>query len=145
MCHLAYRQLACLQRLTCTSNTAKPKYRCPGCSSRTCSLPCYKRHQQRSQCTGKRDPTKYVKKSHLATPAGLDHDFNFLTSIERGLEKAERKVNGEGLGALPPEVRKAARKREVSDRQYAAVGVTVIRAPKGLSRERENGTYLNSK
>lgn len=30
------------------------KYRCPGCSIRTCALPCVKAHKQRTSCTGKR-------------------------------------------------------------------------------------------
>ncbi|PSN59788.1 hypothetical protein BS50DRAFT_614455 [Corynespora cassiicola Philippines] len=104
-----------LSGLCSICNTTKFKYRCPGCDARTCSLPCYKRHQQWAQCSGKRDPTKFVKKSQLATPAGIDHDFNFLTGVERGLEKAEHT-------------------------HYAAAGVEVIRAPKGLSRQKENKT-----
>jgi hypothetical protein len=111
------------------SNTASFKYRCPGCSARTCSLPCYKRHQQWAQCNGKRDPAKFVKKSQLATPAGIDHDYNFLTSIERGLEKARRAAKG----------------RQASDQHFAVAGVAVIRAPKGLSRQKDNKTHQNKK
>jgi hypothetical protein len=130
--------------LTILSNTSRSKYRCPGCATRTCSLPCYKRHQQWAQCTGKRDATRYVKKSQLATPAGIDHDFNFLTSVERGLEKADRHVSDKGLGAATaPHTR--LRKGEPSDQRYAAAGVTVVRAPKGLSRQRENDTHWSNK
>jgi len=123
-----------------TSNITRSKYRCPGCDARTCSLECYKRHQSRALCTGKRDPAKFIKKSQLVTPAGIDHDFNFITSVERGLERAEREVNGRGLGAAP-EVRKEARRGEVSARDFSAAGVTVVRAPKGLSRQKENKTH----
>ncbi|KAF2189472.1 hypothetical protein K469DRAFT_658334 [Zopfia rhizophila CBS 207.26] len=133
-----------LSDLCSICNNNKSKYRCPGCAARTCSLPCYKRHQQWVQCTGKRDPTKYVKKSQLATPAGVDHDFNFITSIERGLDRAERDVNARGLAATN-EVRTRPRKGQVTDRHFEAVGVKVIRAPKGLSRQKENTTHRNSK
>uniref|UniRef100_A0A8C8SKI3 Zinc finger HIT-type containing 3 n=1 Tax=Pelusios castaneus TaxID=367368 RepID=A0A8C8SKI3_9SAUR len=31
-----------------------PRYRCPGCRDRYCSVPCYKKHKE--QCTPKQDP-----------------------------------------------------------------------------------------
>jgi hypothetical protein len=120
------------------SNVAKSKYRCPGCSARTCSLPCYKRHQQWAQCTGKRDPTKYVKRSQLATPAGIDHDFNFLSGIERDLDRAEKAVDEKLQSQATPT---QPQQTQSLDRQLAAVGIHVIRAPKGLSRQRENKTH----
>ncbi|KAF2638015.1 HIT finger domain-containing protein [Massarina eburnea CBS 473.64] len=124
-----------LSDLCSICNTTKFKYRCPGCAARTCSLPCYKRHQQWAQCNGKRDPTKFVKKSQLETPAGIDHDFNFLTGIERGLEKAARSVEGTSSGTASD-----LRHRRPVDQRLAATGVTVIRAPKGLSRQKDNKT-----
>jgi hypothetical protein len=131
-------------RLTITSNKESPKYRCPGCDARTCSLPCYKRHRQRTLCSGKRDPTKYVKRNELATPAGIDHDFNFITGVERGLDRLERDRTERGLGT-PANVRTASRKTEAIDRQSAAAGITVIRAPKGLSRRRDNKTRVSNR
>ncbi|KAF1968398.1 hypothetical protein BU23DRAFT_541392 [Bimuria novae-zelandiae CBS 107.79] len=135
---------ALLSDLCSICNTAKFKYRCPGCSARTCSLPCYKRHQQWAQCNGKRDPTKFVKKSQLATPAGIDHDFNFLTSIDRGLEKAEKQVDAHDLGSRS-DPRHGTQVGQPIDQHFAAAGVTVIRAPRGLTRQKENKTHRNSK
>ncbi|KAK7193798.1 hypothetical protein DPSP01_011852 [Paraphaeosphaeria sporulosa] len=135
---------ALLSDLCSICNTAQFKYRCPGCSARTCSLPCYKRHQQWAQCNGKRDPTKFVKKSQLATPAGIDHDYNFLTGIERGLEKAEKQLQGQGLGSRP-DPRRHGQGRLASDEHFAEAGVTVIRAPKGLSRQKDNKSHRNKK
>ncbi|KAF2018926.1 hypothetical protein BU24DRAFT_458654 [Aaosphaeria arxii CBS 175.79] len=133
-----------LSDLCSSCNVNQPKYRCPGCAARTCSLPCYKRHQQRAQCTGKRDPTKFVKKSQLATPAGIDHDFNFLTGIERDLKKAESDVQ-ERLPSVSGDPRRSAPKGLVTDKRLADAGVTVFRAPKGLTRQRENKTHLSGK
>ncbi|KAJ4354415.1 Box C/D snoRNA accumulation [Didymosphaeria variabile] len=133
---------ALLSDLCSICNTVQFKYRCPGCSARTCSLPCYKRHQQWAQCDGKRDPTKFVKKSQLATPAGIDHDYNFLTGIERGLEKAEKQLEDPGLGSNP-DPRRDAKGRQPTDQHFAGAGVTVIRAPKGLSRQKDNKTHKN--
>ncbi|RWW24342.1 hypothetical protein GW17_00011373 [Ensete ventricosum] len=41
------------------------KYRCPGCSILTCSLPCVKSHKERTSCTGKRNRTEFVRLSHF--------------------------------------------------------------------------------
>ena len=75
----------------------------------------------------------------MATPAGIDHDFNFLTGIERGLEKAERNVNEIGLGGTS-EIQTAPRKGLVTRNNFEAVGVNVIRAPNGMTRQKENKT-----
>ncbi|EOA82183.1 Box C/D snoRNA accumulation [Exserohilum turcicum] len=126
------------------SNANKFKYRCPGCEARTCSLPCYKRHQQWAQCSGRRDPAKFVKKAQLLTPAGIDHDYNFLSGIERDLDKAER-IAASATAAAPSD--------GLSNRQRAGVayaklesaaGVNIIRAPQGLSRQRENKSHLSA-
>lgn len=42
----------------CESNLSK--YKCPGCSICSCSLPCVKAHKQRTGCTGKRNQTQFV-------------------------------------------------------------------------------------
>jgi hypothetical protein len=134
-------------KLTRASNTNKYKYRCPGCSARTCSLPCYKRHQQWAQCSGQRDPTKFVKKSQLVTPAGIDHDFNFLTGIERDIEKAERELTESNNGnSVAPRSwsQSQSHKGQTNYQQLEASGVKVIRAPKGLSRQKENKSHRSS-
>ncbi|KAJ4367299.1 Box C/D snoRNA accumulation [Neocucurbitaria cava] len=101
---------------------------------------------QWAQCSGQRDPTKFVKKSQLVTPAGIDHDFNFLTGIERNLEKAERTVNATSLGA-PSDPQPKSRNQPGGTpygRLEAAAGVQIIRAPKGMSRQKENKSHPSS-
>ncbi|PKY00065.1 hypothetical protein P168DRAFT_276491 [Aspergillus campestris IBT 28561] len=152
-----------------------PKYRCPRCSTRTCSLPCSKRHKLWSQCSGVRDPAAYLRRADLATPSAFDRDFNFLTGIERGLERAERDVDRRDLAApaVPSGVDPAVvgldgegegvegggvKRRRVGDHAFALAkgegaflnnaknaGVVVIRAPKGLSRRRENASKWNTR
>ncbi|GKV30976.1 hypothetical protein SLEP1_g39729 [Rubroshorea leprosula] len=41
------------------------KYKCPGCSLHSCSLPCVKAHKQRTGCNGKRNMTKFVPLSEF--------------------------------------------------------------------------------
>ncbi|KAJ9149858.1 Box C/D snoRNA protein 1 [Pleurostoma richardsiae] len=69
-----------------------PKYTCPRCAQRTCSLACARRHKAWASCSGVRDPTAYVPASRLRTPAGVDHDYNFLSAIERARERRQKEV-----------------------------------------------------
>ncbi|KAH6615287.1 HIT finger domain-containing protein [Boeremia exigua] len=129
-----------LSSLCSVCNVNESKYKCPGCSARTCSLPCVKRHKQWAQCSGKRDPTKYVKKSELATPAGIDHDYNFLSGIERDLERSEASVTEKGLD-VGLNTRPKGDQAQAMGFHFAAAGVNMLRAPKGMSRSKENKTH----
>ncbi|KAF4154373.1 hypothetical protein CNMCM8927_009364 [Aspergillus lentulus] len=152
-----------------------PKYRCPRCSTRTCSLPCSRRHKLWSQCSGVRDPAAYLKRSELATESAFDRDFNFITKIERSLERAEREAEDRGiplsgttaadpavlgleheLGQDGPDA-DAGRKRKRPEqggfvkgeagflRGAQNAGVRVIRAPRGMSRNKANASKWNPK
>ncbi|KAG9186546.1 hypothetical protein G6011_09654 [Alternaria panax] len=133
-----------LSELCSICHSDKFKYKCPGCGARTCSLPCYKRHQQNAQCSGKRDPTRFVKKSDLVTPKGIDHDYNFLSGIERNLQKAER-VAGATAESTPQDGLSSRQRAGVSysKLEYAA-GVKIIQAPKGMSRQKENKSHMSA-
>ncbi|KAF1911855.1 hypothetical protein BDU57DRAFT_523909 [Ampelomyces quisqualis] len=137
-----------LSDLCSICNTTASKYCCPGCSARTCSLPCYKRHQQWAQCSGRRDPTKFVKKSQLVTPAGIDHDFNFLTGIERDIEKAEKGLQEGGdrtsTSAQSWSQAQSTRKGQTNYEHLESASVKVIRAPRGLSRQKENKSHRSN-
>ncbi|EAW13253.1 zinc finger HIT domain-containing protein [Aspergillus clavatus NRRL 1] len=148
-----------------------PKYRCPRCSTRTCSLPCSRRHKLWSQCSGVRDPAAYLRRSELATDSAFDRDFNFITSIERGLERAERDAENRGIAVnagvsadpavtgLESEVvgDEAGRKRKRPAegglvkgetgflRGAQNAGVQVIRAPRGMSRNKANASRWHPK
>ncbi|GME50808.1 putative hit finger domain protein [Neofusicoccum parvum] len=118
-------------------NRNPPKYRCPRDSVRTCSLPCYKRHQQWAQCSGKRDPAAFVRRSELATPRGIDHDYNFLTGIERGLQRADDDAEARGH-----EGRKYAQAQAKLQRYLQSNRIIVDRAPVGMSRQKTNSTRV---
>ncbi|KAL4756466.1 zinc finger HIT domain-containing protein [Aspergillus foveolatus] len=163
-----------------------PKYRCPRCSTRTCSLPCTRRHKLWSQCSGVRDPAAYLRRTELATESAFDRDFNFITSIERRLERASRDAENRGVvvdgrqGVREPGIvgldedelgqddvmdgRKRKRagpgagngighgferglaKGEAGFLKRAAeAGVRVIKAPKGMSRAKMNGSRWHTK
>lgn len=81
-----------LNTLCSICHTSTPKYTCPGCNSHTCSLACNKKHKAWANCAGKRDPTAYMPAAKLKTPAGVDHDYNFLSAIERERERNQREI-----------------------------------------------------
>ncbi|KAL7902465.1 hypothetical protein HDV63DRAFT_19141 [Trichoderma sp. SZMC 28014] len=163
-----------LTSLCAICHTSVPQYKCPRCNIRTCSLACVKKHKSWSQCSGERDQTAYVPKSRLTTAAGVDHDYNFLHSIEMASERAERVlVEDKGIiqkDELRPltmeevrwQVGRDGRKRKVLvtrlmrrskeravDKLLANklrnLGTEVVSLPQGMTRQKENHTTVNRK
>lgn len=81
-----------LNTLCSICHISTPKYTCPACNSHTCSLACNKKHKSWANCSGKRDPTAYMPASKLKTAAGVDHDYNFLSAIERERGRNQREI-----------------------------------------------------
>ena len=161
-----------LTSLCAICHVSTPKYKCPRCSLRTCSLACIKKHKAWSECSGTRDPTTYVPPSKLRTPAGVDHDYNFLHGIEMSVERSEKVVVGEKALVQTEELRpmttqevrwktgRDGRKRKVLvtrvlreakgrtfekhlAQKLKKMNIEVVCAPMGMSRQRENSTTLN--
>ncbi|OVA02866.1 zinc finger protein [Macleaya cordata] len=70
------------------------KYKCPGCSIRSCSLPCVKSHKQRTSCTGKRPRTEFVPLSQFDDNLIISVDYNLLEEAKRVAESAQRMREG---------------------------------------------------
>lgn len=138
-------------------NVHQAKYTCPRCSIQTCSLPCSRRHKLWASCSGIRDPTVFKPKSELATPSGVDHDYNFLHSIEHRIERSEKLIVEERNLVDNEELKLARAGEEDRDRKRRKQGpqhageepiqkslqqtrTTVLRAPKGMRRNLENET-----
>ncbi|KAI2778822.1 hypothetical protein F4815DRAFT_476013 [Daldinia loculata] len=146
-----------------------PKYKCPRCGTRTCSLACVKKHKKWSSCNGERDPTVYIPREKLKTDAGIDHDYNFLTKIERSVERAE-KILKEEKDILPqddtasrPLPNKRARLHKGQSRgrvtfeqnsrrwdknsmqRMRQLGIRVASVPYGMTRAKENKTSWNKR
>jgi hypothetical protein len=98
----------------------------------------------------------------LATPAGIDRDYNFLVGIERGIERAEREVTevrGIDVDALNEQEWRANGGRGRGNRggmcnrrgdsniakAFERSGVIIEKAPKGMSREMSNMTTWSRK
>ncbi|KAI9138628.1 hypothetical protein BKA69DRAFT_1017583, partial [Paraphysoderma sedebokerense] len=66
-----------------------PKYKCPKCSIRTCSLECVKKHKSDIDCDGIRSKTHFVSLSQFDENQ-LMSDFSFLSEITRTADNAIR-------------------------------------------------------
>ncbi|KAF4584325.1 HIT zinc finger [Ophiocordyceps camponoti-floridani] len=161
-----------LTTLCSICHTAQPKYQCPRCLQRSCSLACVKKHKAWSSCNGERDEAAYVPASRLRTVAGLNHDYNYLHKIDLSMERAERLlVSEKGLVSrqeLRPQTvqqvqwktgrdgrrvkvvtTKAVREtversksQRLLDGKMARLGVELVRAPRGMTRSKENNTSV---
>lgn len=117
-----------------------PKYVCPRDHVKTCSLLCYKRHQQRASCNGKRDPTAFVKKEQLTTASGIDHDYNFLSGVDRVFDKADKDLAERGIGQADQSHRKRWHFDGPLQQYLRANQILIDRAPLGMSRQKANHT-----
>ncbi|XP_030962069.1 putative box C/D snoRNA protein SPCC613.07 [Quercus lobata] len=116
------------------------KYKCPGCSVRSCGLSCVKAHKQRTGCTGKRNQTQFVPLSQFDDNL-LISDYNLLEEVKRVSESAQRmrsKVCGYSHYKLPyhlKSLRKAAASRKTK----------LLFLPSGMSKREKNQTRYNNR
>ena len=96
-----------------------------------------------------------MKRDDLATPSGIDHDYNYLTSIERQLDNAERDATQRGVllqgqdDGTPGWRQKGLDGPKKGEMPMKAAiercGVIVERAPEGMARRRQNVTQWDRK
>lgn len=89
-----------------------------------------------------------MKRADLATPKGIDHDYNYLTSIERELDRADKYAASRGL-VLEEEERRRSKQPVKGETQFNAAlercGAVVTKAPKGMTRSKQNETVCSKK
>lgn len=121
-----------------------PKYRCPRCSIRTCSVECSKTHKTRASCSGIRDPAKYIPKSEMKSST-IDMDFSFLKRVQKAREVPDRLRMPESGKARTSKRRLEHAKRNVAMKKAQARGVDVQRLPQWMERSIQNKTRWDSK
>ncbi|KAL3615394.1 hypothetical protein CASFOL_041055 [Castilleja foliolosa] len=116
------------------------KYKCPGCSLRSCSLPCVNSHKKRTSCTGKRPLTSFVPVSQFDDNL-LISDYNMLEDVKRIAESAQRmrvKLCGYSHFKVPfhlKSLQNAAKSRKTE----------LLFHENGMSKRQKNQTYYNKK
>ncbi|XP_055817811.1 uncharacterized protein LOC129886931 [Solanum dulcamara] len=122
----------------CKSNPWK--YKCPGCSIRTCSLPCVNSHKQRTACNGKKSLTHALPLSQFDDNLLLS-DYNMLEDVKRFAESARRmrqRLCGYSHFKLPfplKNLRRAAASRRTKINFLSS----------GMSKREKNQTYYNKR
>ena len=81
--------------------------------------------------------------NQLATPSGLDRDYNYLRGVERNIDHASQDVEGRGIGVKAAASKNVARGWRVDStlqRYLVQNDITIEHAPKGMSRQKNNQT-----
>jgi hypothetical protein len=129
-------------------HSAPPKYTCPRDAVRTCSLACSQSHKRRAACTGIRDPAAYIPKSTLQTSSGIDRDYNFLSGLERNIDRADKETSERGV-ALDGKGKAVFQKRWHDNGALGKYlrdnGIVVHKAPIGMARQKANQTRFIAK
>jgi HIT zinc finger len=134
---------ALLSELCAICHTNPQRYKCPRCGIQTCSLPCVKRHKLWSQCSGVRSPAAYRKRNELATPASVDQDYNFITSVERSVARAGDEAAERGIKLNTDEGQEVVRGQRRTNIEIANSEAIVLKAPEGMSRNKQNKSRWN--
>jgi hypothetical protein len=93
-----------------------------------------------------RDPAAYKKSTELATSASIDQDYNFITKVQRDIDRAEDDVAERGITLVSAKAgRQAHPTKSKLEIEYEACGVTVVKAPAGLTRSKQNKTHWHNR
>ncbi|CAK7331815.1 unnamed protein product [Dovyalis caffra] len=128
------------ETLLCEQCKENPsKYKCPGCSVRSCSLNCVKAHKQRTSCTGKRSQTHFVPLSQFDDNLLLS-DYNLLEEIKRVAESARRTRSK--LHPYPPRFKYPS---SLQGLKHAAATrrTKLLFLPSGMSKREKNQTLYD--
>ncbi|KAJ3026095.1 UNVERIFIED_CONTAM: hypothetical protein HDU68_006204 [Siphonaria sp. JEL0065] len=123
----------------CGTCGATSKYRCPGCSTRSCSLGCVTAHKKALGCTGTRERTTYVPMARYDATTQRS-DFCFLEDAARVADNAARDANAKKEPVRSLSVREQHLVRCAANRR------TKIRLmPKGMTRHDSNKSLFHIK
>jgi hypothetical protein len=125
--------------------TNPPKYRCPRCSMRTCSMECSKAHKIRASCSGLRDPAKYVSRKDMRAST-IDMDYNFLQNIRKTREEGYGEIEkvGRGKARNKRQPRKESDKRRAM-REARSKGLIMEELPSWMERSKQNQTKWDNR
>ena len=144
----------------CSTCGATPsKYRCPCCSTPSCSLPCVSSHKSTTQCTGKRPRSTFVPLPSF-TSTQLQHDLFFLEEVGRQtatslrhplVKRIARDVRdrageeGEGGQVVAFASGGVSGRFVALQRECARRGVRVMVMPEGMRRHQQNSSVYQAR
>ena len=70
----------------CWGCPSTPKYKCPKCSTRSCSLDCVRRHKDEAACDGLRDKVKFMPVGQFKD-MDIVNDYRLLEEVTKQVDK----------------------------------------------------------
>lgn len=125
----------------------QPKYRCPACDTRTCSLICSKKHRDQANCPGSSlDPAKFISSEKLKSDSRfLNKDYDFLQSLDRRVSLGKSDLTKTISKFNARQQISKFRNSKNSKKSVIRNGVTVINLPLGMHRAMVNKSGWNKK
>jgi len=111
-----------------------PRYTCPGCKKRTCSLPCVQQHKIDTNCSGRRNAADYVEKKSMGDRMLLS-DYRFLEDGGRKLFSLQKEFTEHTLFKPYPKGSRKTLFEQANNRGFVLWGL-----PIGMARRAENTT-----
>ncbi|WWC66548.1 uncharacterized protein I206_100451 [Kwoniella pini CBS 10737] len=140
----------------CTICSIPPKYTCPRCSKRTCSLECSKKHKIKDECNGIRDPTAFVPLNQYSQGAWSD-DYKWLEEGRRKvtnwgedvkideIQKSKSNPNLNNQKLIKNKIRPAIKKAWKLKLELNKLGCDVDFLPSGMEKKKLNQSNWNAK
>jgi hypothetical protein len=121
---------------------SEPKYRCPGCDRRTCSLQCVRDHKERWNCNGTRNKTKFIPLTKF-TDEDLLSDYRFLEETSRLSDRGLR--DNRPFRTTQHWKRRHKLKLSHLETQARVRFISFLRLPKEFSRHQANTSVYSFK
>jgi hypothetical protein len=123
----------------CDTHTSR--YTCPGCRIVYCSVTCCTKHKTDTQCTGKRDKTKFVELENFSE-MNMQNDYHFLEEVKLKKYSANRTrytshIDAHEFQYHPPHVK-------FLQQRAGQRGIVLSVMPEGMEKRKSNTTrYMN--
>ncbi|KAI8892606.1 hypothetical protein BC833DRAFT_653565 [Globomyces pollinis-pini] len=116
----------------------KPKYTCPGCSLKSCSLDCVKQHKVLTSCDGVRDKVAFVPRSKYNIN-NLTSDYTLLENYST-MSDARARTNIDLVKPNHNESQHISKKQKLFSKNLSDYQINIKFMPSRLSRSKTNQT-----
>eukprot|EP00049_Salpingoeca_infusionum_P026505 m.26096 g.26096 ORF g.26096 m.26096 type:complete len:451 (-) comp8786_c0_seq1:3731-5083(-) len=132
-----------LPKVTCCMCLSEAKYKCPGCSRRTCSVGCVKAHKKQFQCDGQAQRSQLLSREEL-TQNVIARDYRFLEEAGRLVGTAQR-IEGGGHSTDRSRRHHKRTPQPRHMREASKVGITLRVMPPMFSKHKQSKTHFNTR
>lgn len=124
-------------------NQQEAKYKCPGCSAKTCSSLCSNQHKSESNCSGTRNKAAYLHLKDYTWGAMMD-DYVYLEDTSRQISSWGSQITKNRLRKPTGQQRRSS-KRETLKEHLESLEIHMELAPQGMHRQMQNRSTWKQK